>query len=102
MAQQSRNTIEFIHGPLDGHIEILSIAAEQLPESIICYISENIFRLLDGRTEQHAYRITSAAIYKRQRRIKSWNYTFAAAIAPDQVAIEPMVKPSASDEETPI
>ena len=98
MSIELPQTIEFINGPLDGHVEILSIGAERMPESLACYISKNVFRLLDGRNYQHHFRITSVAIYKRERRMNSWNYTFTAVVAPGEVTLEPIAKPSSSDD----
>ena len=89
MSQKSQNIIEFVNGPFDGHLEILSTRAAELPETLVCYISENVFRLMNGETQRSRYSITSVAFYRRARRSTGWVYSFAGAVAPDQIHIAP-------------
>ncbi|WP_182868160.1 hypothetical protein [Stieleria mannarensis] len=77
-----QTVIEFMGGPLDGHREPLAVNVERLPEKIVCYISANIFRQLEGGQHEYETVVTSRVIYQRENQKHQWNYAFAGSFAP--------------------
>ena len=72
MPMKPGDSIEFIDGPYDGHVEPLAMPAAELPFQISCCGSEDTFRLLHGQSRIHEREITSFAIYVRNRRGDRW------------------------------
>ncbi|WP_145385491.1 hypothetical protein [Stieleria neptunia] len=83
-----QKVIEFLGGPLDGHLEPLAVTAERLPEKIVCYISANVFHLLEGEPHEHENVVTSLVIYRRENQKSKWSYAFAGSFAPRDVTRE--------------
>ncbi|QEG00621.1 hypothetical protein Mal15_46920 [Stieleria maiorica] len=83
-----QKVIEFMGGPLDGHREPLAVTVEQLPKQIVCYISANVFRQLDGRQNEYESSVTSLVIYQRENQQQTWNYAFAGSFAPHERSSE--------------
>jgi hypothetical protein len=89
MSQNLAHAIEFFGGPLDGHVEFFSADVCRLPEHLLCYISENTFRQLEGREELRRVDVTSLAVYTRLLHRRKWVYWFVTAEAPNQISIQP-------------
>jgi hypothetical protein len=87
MPKKRAGTIEFIDGPFDGYVEPLNAAARSLPSQLVCFISNNVYRLLDGLSHDNHCRITSVAIYERRCFDGRWTYAFIRSVAPDQVKV---------------
>jgi hypothetical protein len=87
MVRESPVWIEFINGPFDGHLEL--VPSRSLPENIVCFVSENVFRMLEGRPRLSKSRFTSVAVYQRQSRSERMVYCFAGAVAPQAIRLEP-------------
>jgi len=83
-------TVDFCHGPFDGHVETLSIQPELLPEHLICYIGPNTLRRIVGEPPSEHELITSVVIYAKRRRRGRWGYQFVKAVAPENVIIHPV------------
>lgn len=88
-------TIEFLGGPFDGHVASYSGAADQLPEDVLAPVSENMFRVLNGRMPEDGWPVTSMVIYERQLRGARWYYVLVGAVSPAQVR---SVDPQANSE----
>jgi hypothetical protein len=43
------HTIEFIGGPFDGYREIVSELPDKLPDEVVWFVCDNVYRLLEGR-----------------------------------------------------
>jgi hypothetical protein len=93
MSQKALRAVEFIGGPFDGHVEWLSAKTGELartgelPEHVLCYISENAFRQLHGQDATSAFSVTSVAIYALLLHGADWAYFFVKAVAPDSVVV---------------
>ena len=87
MTQKHAETIEFIRGPFDGYLEPITAAVQPLPRQLVCYISNNVYRLFDGLREYDHCRITSAAIYDRRYLNGRWTYEFIRSVSPDHVRV---------------
>ena len=92
-------SIEFINGPFDGHVELVSSSVERLPGSIVCYVSENVFRLFEGLCRLPSSAFTSVAVYQREDRGDRTTYRFAGAIAPEAMKLEPAVRLSKTNKD---
>ena len=84
-----QKVIEFIGGPLDGHLEPLAVTVDRLPEKIVCYISANVFHLLGGEQYEHENVVTSLVVYRREHQRNKWSYAFAGSFPPHEVTREP-------------
>lgn len=76
-----QETIEYIHGPFDGHIESVADCCEAMPEELLCMVNENVFRLMCRRRPEPHIALTSIAIYERTQRNGTWVYLFVGALA---------------------
>lgn len=76
--------IEFVHGPFDGHIEMVGIPMHALPIRLACCVSDNVFRLIAGQSQLPKSQVTSIVRYQRQRRGDKCIYFFAEATSPTE------------------
>jgi hypothetical protein len=60
---QTRDRIEFIGGPYDGHRQGVP-SAEELADTVALPVNRNIFRMLSGLPATENVRTTSIAIYE--------------------------------------
>jgi hypothetical protein len=88
MSQNAPNTVEFMGGPFDGHVELLPTERGDLPEHVLCYVSENLFRQLHGQENVSRFTVTSVAIYMLLLHNGGWAYIFVKAVAPDSLVVE--------------
>jgi hypothetical protein len=90
MFQEQSYTVDFYHGPFDGHTERLNLQPELLPEHLICYIGPDTLRRINGTATSEPDAITSVVVYAKRRRQGRWMYRFVQAIAPENVSIHPV------------
>ncbi len=90
MFQKESYTVDFYHGPFDGHTERLHLQPELLPEHLICYIGPDTLRRIHGAASCEPDVITSVVIYVKRRRHGCWMYRFVQAVAPENVTIHPV------------
>ena len=84
-----RNNVEFIGGPFDGYSECCDTALDRLPADLVCFVTENIYRMLDGRDHGFPRPATSVALYERDLRCGVCRYQFVGAISLKGVLDEP-------------
>ena len=84
-SDQTQPTIEFIHGPFDGHREAVDRTCETLPEELLCLVSANSFRFFDDQPAVTDLELTSIAIYERTLRSGGWAYLFAGTISAQKI-----------------
>jgi hypothetical protein len=86
MAQPLFSVVEFVGGPFDGHVELFCGPAERLPEDMIWFVSQNVFRILQGQAEGPKAPVTSIAFYGRSEQEGIWRYCFHGAISPRELS----------------
>ena len=84
----SKCTIEFIGGPFDGHQQPLTIAPGDLATEAVMPVSQDMFRLMEGRTPTRSEPLTSLAVYRREDPADACRYCFVAARSPTQLQTE--------------
>jgi hypothetical protein len=81
-----QNWIEFYQGPFDGHVEMAPVSASKLPPQLMCYVSENVFRLMHGLDQLPNHTVSSVAIYElRELANHTWIYQFSCACKPEEI-----------------
>ena len=80
-----QNSIEYVCGPFDGYVEPVPEECEELPEDLLCIVSDNVFRLMDCRVPLPNISFTSIAMYSRTRRNGAWVYFFAGALGTEKI-----------------
>ena len=71
----SRNRVEFMGGPYDGHCQSVP-SAEALADTVALPVNRNIFRMLSGLPATENVRTTSIAIYELEMVEDSPRYYF--------------------------
>lgn len=72
---QTKERVEFIGGPYDGHQQSVP-SAEALAETVALPVNRNIFRMLSGLPATDNVRTTSIAIYELELVDASPRYYF--------------------------
>ncbi|HTN76637.1 MAG TPA: hypothetical protein VL096_15360 [Pirellulaceae bacterium] len=60
----NRYQVEFVGGPLDGHLQAITVPVHELNETATFPITRNLFRLLGRRSGGKPHPVTSVAIYQ--------------------------------------
>lgn len=80
--------VEFVGGPFDGHRQYVSIPPETLAAKVGLPVSQNVFRLFDGRSAKPNLPTTSIAVYQLSQGCGTPRYHFLGATAPAESSAE--------------
>jgi hypothetical protein len=80
-----RESIEYLYGPFDGHVEYTRTQCDEFPKELLCLVNENAFRLIENQMPVPHVACNSIAIYERVKRNKSWFYLFRGAIPTKEI-----------------
>ena len=58
--------VEFFGGPLDGHVQMVSLPTDELNDVAAIPVNQDVIEVLSGRRSQPKGPATSIAIYVRQ------------------------------------
>ena len=84
-------TIQLVGGPYDGHQETRLSRAELLPQNVVWFVGEDVFRTLDGISPSGCHRgtFTSVAIYLLEcdapEEGETFRYRFTGAVSVNQI-----------------
>ena len=81
-------SVEFIGGPFDGHRESVPHDPQYLSEDLAWLVSDNVYRLLEGKPHGLKRPTTSIALYERQKREGRWCYCFLGTVSATEWLVE--------------
>jgi hypothetical protein len=80
-------TVEFVGGPLDGHLHLFEAGVEALAATVALPINDNVFRLMDGRLRGPAQPSRTVALYEL-RFDGEWRYAYLGSRLPAELNLE--------------
>jgi hypothetical protein len=81
-------SLEFIGGPLDGHVHLFSALPGDLAEMIALPINANVFRMLDGQQTGPAAPARTVAFYKLECGETEGRYHFVGSCLATDLNLE--------------
>ena len=84
-SKSKRESIEFLYGPFDGHVEYTRSQCDDLPGELLVLVNENSYRLIEKQPPVPSAACSSIAIYDRVRRNGTWVYLFICVLSTEKI-----------------
>jgi hypothetical protein len=83
MSASHPDVVEFIGGPLDGHVYVVSSPSERLASNAAIPVNQNMVDMMGGAEGGDQMRATSIAMYVLESTPHGWKYRFHGAAPPE-------------------